>query len=126
MAKLWLVDWICQAQIAWQEALLKKYPRLMRNSRAIHKSAGNQDRVSFETFVRRELVTYSVNTLRLYAHQIEKAQKSGKNLCETTLENTVHLLGFQSLVVTGCAVSILKPSAIPHTRRRHGRLQHQT
>ena len=105
MEKLWLVDWICQAQITWQEALIMKYPRLTQHSRAIHRSADNQDRVSFETFVRGELMTYSVNTLRLYAYQIEKAQKSGKNLCETTLENTVHLLGFQSLVVAEHAVS---------------------
>ena len=97
MEKLWLVDWICQAQGTWQEALQKKYPRITQNSRAIHRSADNQDSVSFETFVRSELMTYSVSTLRLYARQIEKAQKVGENLCETILENTVRQLGFDSL-----------------------------
>lgn len=42
-------------------------------------------------------MTHSVNTLRLYAHQIEKAQKAGKNLCENILENVVHQLGYDSL-----------------------------
>lgn len=97
MEKLWLVDWICQAQITWQEALLKKYPRLMRNSRAIYRSADNRDSVSFETFVRGELMTLSVNTLRLYARQIEKAQKDGENLCEDILNNVVRQLGYASL-----------------------------
>ena len=97
MEKLWLGDWICQAQGTWQEALQKKYPRITQNSRAIHRSADNQDSVSFETFVRSELMTYSVSTLRLYARQIEKAQKVGENLCETILENTVRQLGFDSL-----------------------------
>lgn len=97
MEKLWLVDWICQAQVTWQEALQKKYPRITQKSRPIHRSADNQDSVSFETFVRSELMTYSVSTLRLYARQIEKAQKVGENLCETILENTVRQLGFDSL-----------------------------
>lgn len=97
LEKLWLVDWICQAQVVWQEALQKKYPRITQNSRAIHRSADNQDSVSFETFVRSELMTYSVSTLRLYARKIEKAQKAGENLCETILENTVRQLGFDSL-----------------------------
>nr|WP_325199576.1 DUF4125 family protein [uncultured Oscillibacter sp.] len=97
MEKLWLVDWICQAQVTWQETLQKKYPGITQNSRAIHRSADNQDSVSFETFVRSELMTYSVSTLRLYARQIEKAQKVGENLCETILENTVRQLGFDSL-----------------------------
>ena len=97
LEKLWLVDWICPAQVVWQEALQKKYPRITQNSRAIHRSADNQDSVSFETFVRSELMTYSVCTLRLYARKVEKAQKAGENLCETILENTVRQLGFDSL-----------------------------
>ena len=44
-------------------------------------------------------MTYSVYTLRLYARQVEYAQKTGQNLCETMLENTVRLLGFQSLAM---------------------------
>ena len=95
--KLWLVDWICTAEIAWQETLVQKYPHLTQNSRAIHRSADTQENVSFETFLRGELMCCSVNTLRLYARQVEKAQKAGRNLCETMLENTVRQLGYESL-----------------------------
>lgn len=97
MEKLWLVDWICQAQIAWQESLLRKYPHLTQNSRAVHRNAGSQSSISFETYIRGELMTHSVNTLRLYAHQTEKAQKAGKNLCGNILENVVQQLGYASL-----------------------------
>ena len=97
MEKLWLVDWICQAQIAWREVLVKKYPYLTRNSRAVHRSEDIRGSVSFETFTRGELMACSVNTLRLYARQVEHAQKAGKNLCEDILENTVQQLGFDSL-----------------------------
>lgn len=51
----------------------------------------------FETYIRGELMTHSVSTLLLYAHQIEKAQKAGKNLCENILENVVHQLGYATL-----------------------------
>ena len=95
--KLWLVDWICTAEVAWQETLVQKYPHLTQNSRAIHTSADTRENVSFETFLRGELMCCSVNTLRLYARQIEKAQKAGRNLCETMLENTVRQLGYESL-----------------------------
>lgn len=97
MEQLWLVDWICQAQIAWQETLLRKYPHLTQNSRAIYRSSDSQSSISFETYIRGELMTHSVNTLRLYAHQIEKAQKAGKNLCENILEQVVRQLGYASL-----------------------------
>ena len=95
--KLWLVDWICTAEVAWQETLVQKYPHLTQNSRAIHTSADTRENVSFETFLCSELMCCSVNTLRLYARQVEKAQKSGRNLCETMLENTVRQLGYESL-----------------------------
>lgn len=97
MEKLWLVDWICQAQAAWQETLSRKYPRLTQNSRAIRRSADSPESVSFETFLRGELMSCSVNTLRLYASQIEKAQKVGENLCENVLEHVVRQLGYASL-----------------------------
>lgn len=99
LEKLWLVDWICHTQITWQESLLMKYPCLTQNSRSIHRSADGQESVSYETYLRGELMTYSVYTLRLYARQVEYAQKAGQNLCETMLENTVRLLGFQSLAM---------------------------
>ena len=97
MEKLWLVDWICSAEVVWQEALAQKYPHLTQNSRAIHTSADARENVSFETFLRGELMCCSVNTLRLYARQVEKAQKAGRNLCEAMLENTVRQLGYASL-----------------------------
>lgn len=95
--KLWLVDWICQAEIIWREALMQKYPCLTKNSRAVRKSADSPESVSFETYLRGELMPCSVITLRLYASQIEKAQKASKNLCEDVLGNIVRQLGYESL-----------------------------
>lgn len=97
LEKLWLVDWICHAQIAWQESLLKKYPCLTQNSRAIRRSTDDQERISYETYLRGELMTCSVDTLRLYARQLEQNEKAGQNFCETVLMNIVQQFGFDSL-----------------------------
>ena len=88
MEKLWLVDWICQAQTAWQEALAEKYPGLVRR-------AGSG--AAYEAGLRGELMAYSVNTLRLYASQVERTEKAGGNLCGAVLENAVRRLGFASM-----------------------------
>lgn len=97
LEKLWLVDWICQAEAAWQEALVKKYPRLTQDRTQLRNIPDCQEDVPFETRLRSELMTCSVNTLRLYARQVEHSQKAGENLCETILGNTVRQLGLESL-----------------------------
>lgn len=42
-------------------------------------------------------MTYSVETLRLYAAFVEKNQKEKINLCEQVLQNTVLRYGFPDL-----------------------------
>lgn len=85
MEKLWLVDWICQAHDAWWEVLLGKYTILanIRESMGAHFYGG--------------LMVCSVDTLRLYASQTERAQKAGENLCEVILEHAARQLGYASL-----------------------------
>lgn len=97
LEKLWLTDWICQAQSIWREKLAEKYPGLMQNSRAAYRSAGGRKDGTFEIVLRGELMTCSVSTLRLYASQVEQAQKAGRNLSEDIWERTVRRLGYQSL-----------------------------
>lgn len=95
MEKLWLVDWICQAQTAWQENLEERYPYLMQSMETVYEDA---DGPSFhETALRSGLMACSVNTLRLYASQIERSQKAGGNLREDVLRNMAGQLGYPSL-----------------------------
>ncbi len=48
-------------------------------------------------YLRGELLTYSVETLRLYAAYVEKSQKEKINLCEQVLRNTVLRYGYPNL-----------------------------
>lgn len=52
---------------------------------------------TLETYLRGELLTYSVETLRLYAAYVDKCQKEKINLCEQVLRNTVLRYGYPSL-----------------------------
>lgn len=95
--KLWLADHICAAHVDWQEALARRWPRLAGRGRPIRREADGPGVTSFETYLRGELLTYSVETLRLYAAWIEQLQKGGRNLCELVLENTVRHYGYATL-----------------------------
>lgn len=94
---LYLTDLICAAHVAWQEELAKRYPRLTGQGRPIRKEEDAPGVTSFETYLRGELLTYSVETLRLYAAFVEKNQKEKINLCEQVLRNTVQRYGYPDL-----------------------------
>ena len=93
----YLADLICAAHVAWQEELAKRYPRLTGQGRPIRREADAPGVTSFETYLRGELLTYSVETLRLYAAYVDKSQKEKINLCEQVLRNTVLRYGYPGL-----------------------------
>lgn len=97
LEKEWLVDWICQAHIAWQAGLAEQYPTLASRGRNISRDSDRQNAVSFETYLWGELQTYSVRTLRLYAAYIEQLQKAGCNMNRMILADTVSRCGYSSL-----------------------------
>lgn len=94
---LYLADLICDAHVAWQEELAKRYPNLTSRGRPIRKEMDGPGVTSFETYLRGELLTYSVETLRLYAAFVEKNQEEKINLCEQVLQNTVLRYGYPDL-----------------------------
>nr|WP_325301508.1 DUF4125 family protein [uncultured Oscillibacter sp.] len=94
---LFLADLICATHVAWQEELAKRYPRLIGQGRPIRREADAPGVTSFETYLRGELLTYSVETLRLYVAFVEKGQKEKINLCEQVLRNTVLRYGYPDL-----------------------------
>lgn len=97
LEKEWLVDWICQAHIAWQAELAQQYPALASRGRNISRDSDQQNAASFETYLWGELRTYSVRTLRLYAAYVERLQKAGRNMNRMILADTVSRCGYSSL-----------------------------
>ena len=95
--KLYLSDLICAAHVLWQEELAEQYPRLTGHGRPIRKENDGPGITSFETYLRGELLTYSVESLRLYAAFVDKSKKERVNLCEQVLRNTVQRYGYPDL-----------------------------
>lgn len=92
-----IIDQIAAIQVAWMEEFAAEYPKLSGNARSIHTSEDNLYNTSAETYLRGELMTYSDATLTLYGRFVVTLSKENKNLSRMTMENTVHLYGYESL-----------------------------
>ena len=95
--KLSLVNLIVAAHVSWMDALAASYPALLTNARPIHTESDNRMCVSSETYLRCELLTYSMHTLDLYAKYVLQCLKNGTNLNRLILLNTVEKYQFHSL-----------------------------
>lgn len=93
-----LVEMIVAVQLPWQQAFVETYPNLGGRGRPIladEETPGSM--ASFETYLRGELLTYSEDTLRLYAAHLAKLKEHGKNISIVSMEHMVALSGFASL-----------------------------
>lgn len=88
---------VISRQVAWADDFRGRYPKLGREMRVLRTAEDTEESTSFETYLRGELGTYSDATFDLYRRFIETLAKSGHNLTEETIRNTVLLGGFESL-----------------------------
>ena len=65
-----MVEQIVAIQVGWREEFAEKYPHLSGQARIIHTSEDTLYDISFETYLRGELKTYSMQTLVLYGRRI--------------------------------------------------------
>lgn len=96
-AKREIMEQIIAIQVEWMEQFAKEYPKVASGARVIHTSEDGPYETSYETYLRGELGTYSDDMLMLYGRFIAGLAKEGKNLAAMTMENTVHMYGYDSL-----------------------------
>ena len=92
-----IVDQIVDIQVGWMEEFAKEYPKLAGDARDITSVSDSLNNTSYETYLRGELLTYSEELIKMYGEFIVKLFQDGKNLAKMTIENTVHLEGYESL-----------------------------
>lgn len=92
-----IIDAVTKIQVGFMEDFAAEYPGLAANARQIHTFEDTWDDTSYETYLRGELGTYSDQLLGQYGRFIVALCQSGKNLARMTMENSVHLYGYQSL-----------------------------
>lgn len=85
-------DRIAKKMADQQAALQKKYPLLAGRGRPIYASGDTVSATSLETYAKGELLTYSIQTLRLLEKTVD-----GSDIALKTLQNTVRYYGYASL-----------------------------
>lgn len=73
---------------SWSEQVMREFPTLQLYSRPLSSMADYKGTVSIETYQKCELLTYSLDTLRLFYDYILQLQKEKKNLPFLILRNT--------------------------------------
>lgn len=83
-----LIDAAAKLQISEMETLSRKYPHVAATMRPLRSCFDSPSCTSFETYLRGELTTYSLKTLRCYLAQLENPQLnySYRVLNETALQ----------------------------------------
>ena len=92
-----MVEQIVAIQVGWREEFAEKYPHLSGQARIIHTSEDTLYDISFETYLRGELKTYSMQTLVLYGRRIVAFVQEQKNMTEEIMRYTTAFYGHKTL-----------------------------
>ena len=92
-----MVEQIVVIQVGWREEFAEKYPHLSGQARIIHTSEDTLYDISFETYLRGELKTYSMQTLVLYGRRIVAFVQEQKNMTEEIMRYTTAFYGYKTL-----------------------------
>ncbi len=92
-----LIETIVSIEVSMKEEFNKLYPNLALQTRKIYSYEDQKDDVSFETYLRGELSTYSSRTIYLYGNMLVEMIKRQENMIIKIQEETVKAYGYQSL-----------------------------
>lgn len=92
-----MIEQIVAIQVGWREEFAEKYPHLSKKARIIHTSEDTLYDISFETYLRGELKTYSMETLVRYGRCVVALVQEKKNMTEEIMRHTTRLYGYPTL-----------------------------
>lgn len=118
-----LINQIAAVTLDWQRELAQKFPHVLAKGRPIFSTQDSSVSTSLETYLRGELATYSMKTLKLLLANIEKQKAAGINGSAITMTHMVKSYGFNSLeeaneklkpqtLVTGRTLDTKKPTGL--------------
>ena len=90
------IEEIVAVNILWEEETDRRFPRIRANGRPLRSEQDSFAGVSVETYLRCELKTYSEKTIRLLCEYTAAENRSGHNLAEEILDNTMKAYGYAS------------------------------
>lgn len=88
---------ILKVYMKWEQEVMEKYPNLAKKGRPLYSEGDTPDFTSIETYLRGELLSYSLKTLKRYLIYIDECTERKVNLAERNLEEIVARKGYRSL-----------------------------
>lgn len=96
--KVDIVEKIVKINLEWDADMLRDYPSLRNRGRVLTTAEdGIVAGSSMESYLRGELLTYSMNTLQLIYRETVKAYEKGESLLKQTIANETLFYGYASL-----------------------------
>ncbi len=92
-----LIQQIVAIVLEWETELQKKFPHILKRGRPLYSKEDRLGVTSLETYLRGELMTYSLRTLELYLTNVMQQKSEGINGSEITLMHTTKQYGYDSL-----------------------------
>lgn len=92
-----MIEVIISINLGWKVELAAEYPRLSGQSRPLCSESDSPDDVSFETYLRGELKTFSPETIRLLYEHTRKSSDARINEAKLNLLHQVLAYGYASL-----------------------------
>lgn len=93
-----IVEKIVKINLEWDAEMMKEYPHLRGRGRAATTAEdGVMAGSSMESYLRGELLTYSLKTLELIWKETEEAYRKGDSLLKQTITNETLFYGYKSL-----------------------------
>ena len=96
--KIDIVEKIVKINLQWDAEMMRDYPNLRSNGRVLTTADDSvEDGSSMESYLRGELLTYSMRTLELIYQETMEAYEKGESLLKQTIANETLFYGYGSL-----------------------------
>ncbi len=92
-----IIEEIVAIQVGMMERFAADYPKMAGNSRSIHTEEDTEFNTSYETYLRGELGSYSMETLIRYGRFVAGLELAGDNLAYRIMRNTALMYGYKSI-----------------------------
>lgn len=93
-----IVEKIVKINLEWDAGMLQEYPNLRKRGRVLTTAEdGIMAGSSMESYLRGELLSYSMRTLELIWKETREAYDKGENLLKQTITNETRFYGYKSL-----------------------------